>query len=130
MPNNRPVQIDHPFHFDSSGRTATTNSKPAGSPDEHIRDLIEQVLFTIPGERVNRPTFGTNLMQLVFAPNSPELAATTQFLVQGALQEWLGELIQVEGVQVRHEESTLTVVVQYRVRRTQQRQAATFTREV
>jgi uncharacterized protein len=124
MPNNRPVQIDYPFRFDSSGRTATTNTA------DHLRDLIEQVLFTVPGERVNRPTFGTNLMQLVFAPNSPELAATTQFLVQGALQEWLGELIQVEGVQVSNEDATLTVVVQYRVRRTQERQAATFTRGV
>jgi len=118
------VHIDYPFRFDSSGRTATTER------DEHIRDLIEQVLFTIPGERVNRPTFGTNLMQLVFAPNSPELAATTQFLVQGALQEWLGELIQVEAVQVTSEDATLAVVVQYRIRRTQQRQTATFTREV
>jgi uncharacterized protein len=124
MQTIRPVQIDYPFRFDSSGRTATTGN------DEHIRDLIEQVLFTIPGERVNRPTFGTNLMQLVFAPNSPELAATTQFLVQGALQEWLGELIQVEAVQVTSEDATLAVVVQYRIRRTQQRQAATFTREV
>lgn len=124
MQTIRPVQIDYPFRFDSSGRTATTER------DEHIRDLIEQVLFTIPGERVNRPTFGTNLMQLVFAPNSPELAATTQFLVQGALQEWLGELIQVEAVQVTSEDATLAVVVQYRIRRTQQRQTATFTREV
>jgi len=124
MQTIRPVQIDYPFRFDSSGRTATTGT------DEHIRDLIEQVLFTIPGERVNRPTFGTNLMQLVFAPNSPELAATTQFLVQGALQEWLGELIQVEAVQVTSEDATLAVVVQYRIRRTQQRQTATFTREV
>ncbi len=124
MQTIRTVQIDYPFRFDSSGRTATTSN------DEHIRDLIEQVLFTIPGERVNRPTFGTNLMQLVFAPNSPELAATTQFLVQGALQEWLGELIQVEAVQVTSEDATLVVIVQYRIRRTQQRQTATFTREV
>ena len=124
MPTNRAIEIDYPFRFDGSGRTATTYT------DEHIRDLIEQVLFTIPGERVNRPTFGTNLMQLVFAPNSPELATTTQFLVQGALQEWLGELIQVEAVEVTSVDATLTVVVQYRIRRTQQRQAATFTRGV
>ena len=118
------MQIDYPFHFDNSGRTAATNT------DDHIRDLIEQLLFTIPGERVNRPTFGSNLMQLVFAPNSPELAATTQFLVQGALQQWLGELIQVEAVQVESQDATLTVTVQYRVRRTQQRQVAQFTRGV
>ena len=85
-------QLDYPFHFDTRGRTAETGD------DAHIRDLIEQVLFTAPGERVNRPTFGSGLMQLVFAPNSDTLAATTQFLVQGALQQWLGDLIIVEAV--------------------------------
>ena len=88
------MQIDYPFHLDGRGRTALT------SDDDHIRDLIEQVLFTTPGERVNRPTFGTGLMQLVFAPNSDELATATQFLIQGALQQWLGDLIQIEAVQV------------------------------
>ncbi len=116
------MQIDYPYHFDSPGRTAATGQ------DEHIRDLIEQVLFTSPGERVNRPTFGSGLMQLVFAPNSDELATATQFLVQGALQQWLGDLIQVEAVQVEHEESSLRVTVQYVVRRSQQRRVTQLTR--
>ncbi|MFO1434154.1 MAG: GPW/gp25 family protein [Candidatus Competibacteraceae bacterium] len=118
------MNIDFPLRFDAQGRTAATD------PDKHIRDLIEQVLFTMPGERVNRPDFGSGLMQLVFAPNSDELAAATQFLVQGALQQWLGELIQVEAVQVENVEATLRVAVQYVVRRTQQRQAAQFARGV
>src|SRR5256885_5673839 len=96
-------QVDYPFSFDNRGRTTDT------TVDDHIRDLIEQVLFTSPGERVNRPTFGCGLNQLVFAPNSPELAAATQFLVQGALQQWLGELIGVHFVQVTREGSTLSV---------------------
>ena len=116
------MNIDFPFHFDTRGRTAVTGD------DDHIRDMIEQVLFTSPGERVNRPTFGSGLMQLVFAPNSDELAAATQFLVQGALQQWLGDLIQVDELQVESEDSTLRVAVQYIVRRTQQRQVAQFTR--
>lgn len=116
------MQIDYPFHIDGRGRTAQTND------DEHIRDLIEQLLFTSPGERVNRPTFGTGLLQLVFAPNSDELAAATQYLVQGALQQWLGELIQVEAVRVVNRDSTLEVTVQYVVRRNQQRQVAQFER--
>jgi len=116
------MQVDFPFHFDDRGRTAATNG------DDHIRDLIEQVLFTSPGERVNRPTFGCGLMQLVFAPNSDVLATAIQATVQGALQQWLGELIQVEAVDVQSEEATLSVMVQYVVRRTQQRQAAQFTR--
>jgi phage baseplate assembly protein W len=118
------MQIDYPYHFDSRGRTATTDQ------DDHIRDLIEQVLFTVPGERVNRPTFGTGLLQLVFAPNSDELATATQFLVQSALQQWLGDLTQVEAVAVENVDSTLRLTVQYTVRRTQQRQVAQFSREV
>jgi phage baseplate assembly protein W len=105
-----------------AGRTAETDDA------EHIRDLIEQVLFTSPGERVNRPTFGSGLMQLVFAPNSDTLAAATQLAVQGALQQWLGDLIVVESVQVENVDSTLKVQVQYIVRRTQERQAAAFQR--
>ncbi len=116
--------IDYPFRIDGRGRTVRTGG------DEHIRDLIEQVLFTSPGERVNRPTFGTGLRQLVFAPASEELATATQFLVQGALQQWLGELIQVEDVGVEAEENVLRVTVQYVVRRNQQRQVARFARQV
>ncbi len=118
------MQIDYPYHVDSRGRTAATDQ------DDHIRDMIEQVLFTSPGERVNRPTFGAGLAQLVFAPNSDELATATQFLVQGALQQWLGDLIQVEAVVVRSVDSTLNVMVQYVVRRDNQRRVTTFTREV
>ena len=116
------MNIHFPFHFDERRRTAAT------AEDEHIRDLIEQVLFTAPGERVNRPTFGSGLMQLVFAPNSDELTAATQFLVQGALQQWLGDVIQVEAVQVESQDASLRVTVQYVIRLTQQRQIAEFKR--
>ena len=96
--------------------------------EKHIRDMLEQLLLTNPGERVNRPDFGSGLLQTVFAPNSDELATTSQFLVQSALQQWLADLIIVEGVQVRSEESVLRVTVQYVIRRTQQRQTAQFER--
>jgi phage baseplate assembly protein W len=117
------MEIDYPLHFDGSGRTALARE------DAHIRQLIEQVLFTSPGERVNRPEFGSGLLQLVFAPASEELAATTQYVVQGALQQWLGELIEVQAVEVEGEEGTLRVSVQYVIRRTGQRRQAQFARE-
>lgn len=118
------TQIDFPFRIDRQGRSAVTEQS------DHIRDLIEQVLFTSPGERVNRPDFGAGLLQLVFAPNSEEIQATTQFLVQGNLQRWLGELIEVEAVEVKSREEKLEVVVQYVVRRTRERQKDEFSREV
>lgn len=117
-------QIDFPFRISAQQRTATT------SGNEHIRDLIEQVLFTSPGERVNRPEFGSGLLQLVFAGNSDELATATQFMVQGALQQWLGEVIQLEGVTVTSEKATLQVIVRYIVRQTQERRVDRFEREV
>ena len=116
------MEIDYPYRFDGRGRTAQTGA------DDHIRDLIEQVLFTSPGERVNRPTFGSGVLQLVFAPNDDVLATATQVTVQGALHQWLGELILVEDVSVESNDAALRVQVRYVVRLTQQRQVANFTR--
>jgi phage baseplate assembly protein W len=114
------TNIAFPYQIDGGGRTALATD------DDHIRDMIQQLLFTSAGERVNRPTFGTALQQLVFAPNSPEVAAATQFLVQGALQQYLGDLIVIEQVSVDSEDATLSVTVTYMVRRTQQRDSTTF----
>ena len=79
---------------------------------------LEQLLLTNPGERVNRPDFGSGLLDLVFAPNSPELAAALQFSMQAAVQQWLGDLIQVDSLEVVSEDATLRVELQYVVRRT------------
>jgi uncharacterized protein len=114
------MNIDFPFHFDRRGRTATA------ADDDHIRDMIEELLFTNPGERVNRPDFGSGLLQLVFAPNSPELAATLQFTIQAALQRWLGDLIDLQALEVTSVDSTLQVVVQYVVKKTGAAQVNTF----
>lgn len=121
------MHIDYPYRLDSRGRTAETTD------DDYVRDLIEQVLFTSPGERVNRPTFGSGVLRLVFAPASPEVAATAQLLVQASLREWLGDLITVEGVAVETDparEGTLAVIVVYTVIRTQQRNSTRFVRQV
>ncbi|MGH9759990.1 MAG: GPW/gp25 family protein, partial [Blastocatellia bacterium] len=115
------MEVDYPFSFDTRGRTS------AATEDAHIREMIEQVLFTTPGERVNRPTFGSGLLQLVFAPNSDAMAAATQMSVQGALQMWLGDRILVQSVDVQNDDSTLRVRVVYTVRLTQQQQVAVFT---
>lgn len=118
------MDIRFPYRIDASGRTAGAQT------EEHVRQLIEQVLFTSPGERINRPDFGCGLAALVFAPNSPELAAATQFMVQGALQRWLGDLVQVEAVRVAAEDSILRVEVQYRLARTQERRTEGFSRRI
>jgi phage baseplate assembly protein W len=118
------TNVDFPYHVDGRGRTADTGA------GDHLRDLIEQVLFTAPGERVMRPDFGSGLLGLVFEPGGPELVATTQHLVQGSLQQELGNLIAVESVEVEQDEGTLTVSVSYVALQTQQRTSASFTRSI
>jgi phage baseplate assembly protein W len=118
------MNVKFPFQADYRGRTAVTDD------DSHIRDMIEQVLFTSPGERVNRPTFGSGLLQLVFEPNSDQLATTVQFLVQSSLQQWLGDLINVTDVSVENEDSALRVTVSYTVILNQQSNTVVFNRKI
>lgn len=116
------MNVRFPYQFSPLGTTASADD------ETHVRGLIEQVLFTSPGERVNRPTFGSGLLPLVFSPNSEALAAATQVSVQGSLQQWLGGLIQVQAVEVRAEDATLHVRVDYVLRRTQDRRSVSLQR--
>src|SRR2546430_4798884 len=106
------MNLAYPYQVSSLGRTAEA------ADARHVRDLIEQVLFTMPGERVMRPDFGCGVAQLVFAPNSVELASATQMLVQSSLQQWLGDLIAVQGVRVDADDAVLSITVQYGIRST------------
>jgi len=105
-----PLYLDVPFHVGGAGRTATTGL------DDHIRDMIFSVLFTSPGERVNRPDFGCGLKTLVFSPASQAVAAATKVLVKGSLQKWLEAEIEVENVDVEAIENEIVVTVVYRNR--------------
>ena len=116
------MQIDFPFHFDLQKRTATT------SPEDNVRDMIEELLFTSPGERVNRPEFGSGLLQLVFAPNSPELAAALEFTAKAALQQYLGSVIEVRSLEVTVEDASLGVDLQYALRSTGETRDISLTR--
>jgi phage baseplate assembly protein W len=100
------MNVNFPYQFDGRGRTLDPLA-------DYLRQLVEQVLFTSPGERVNLPDFGSGLLQLPFAPNSVEMAAATQFTVQGVLQKWLSAYIKVQSVTATAVESTLTVTVTY-----------------
>jgi phage baseplate assembly protein W len=112
--------IAFPYGFDSTGRTA------AADLEGHIRDMILQILLVSPGERVNRPTFGSGTATLVFAPNSDALAGAQQQIIQAALQQWLSDLIRVQSVTVAAEEATLRVTIVYTILQTQQQQTQQF----
>lgn len=115
------MDLAFPYGFDGTGRTAQ-----AADPSAHIASLIEQVLFTAPGERVNRPTFGSGTAQLVFEPNADVLAAAQQQAIQAGLQQWLSDLIRVSSVTVSGVEATLLVTVAYTVLASQQQLTQQF----
>ena len=110
--------VDFPWSVDARGRTSATD------PDEHVRDLIEQVLLTSPGERVMRPDFGAGLLAAVFEPGGPAVAASAQYLVAAALERELGAVIALESVEVEAMDAALVVTVEYVVRRSGTRASA------
>jgi len=114
------MNLAFPYQFDATGHTGQVGDL------DHIRDMIEQLLLTSPGERVNRPTFGTGTAQLVFAPNSDVLAAAQQNIIQAALQQWLSDLIRVQSVTVNASDATLQITVVYTVVQSQQTQTQQF----
>jgi phage baseplate assembly protein W len=114
--------LAYPYRFDGRRRTAGTDGS------SHVRDLIEQLLFTQPGERVNRPDFGSGVMQLVFAAASPEVAATVEFLVRGALQQFLADRIAVDRVTAEAVDTKLVITVDYVVLATGESQSVTLER--
>jgi uncharacterized protein len=114
------MNINFPYQFDGRGRTAEACQA------DYVNQMVEQVLFTSPGERVNLPDFGSGLLQLAFAPNSMEMAAATQFAVQAALQKWLGAYLKVQSVVASAQEAVLTVTVTYTLIGTDVTQVQTF----
>lgn len=118
------IDIAFPFHVDKRGRIAVTDY--AG----HVRDMIEQLLFTVPGERVEQPDLGCGLADLVFTPNSPELASALRASAGGALQRWLGDVITVFSLTVTADDATLSVTVTYQINATGQQATSTITGQV
>ncbi len=84
-----------PFRIDAaSGQAAQA------SYQDHVDQMIRQVLLTDPGERVCLPTFGAGLRRLLFAPMSAQLQASAQMIVTQALNAWLSNQITVQKVTV------------------------------
>jgi uncharacterized protein len=116
------MNIDFPFAFDARGRTAECDDAA------HVRDMLEQLLFTNAGERVNRLEFGSGLLQLVFAPNSIELAAALQFTTRAAIQQTLGDVLDLQAFEVTPSDSTLRIDVRYALRSTGEVRTEAFER--
>jgi uncharacterized protein len=118
------MNIDYCYGFDARSRTSTADET------DHIEDMIEQFLFTAAGERVMLPEFGSGLIQMLFSPNSPEVAAALQFGVQAGLQRWLGDLIEIHDLTAESDEAILRVRLVYSIRRTKETRTRVFERRL
>jgi phage baseplate assembly protein W len=106
------TDIRFPYGFDGRGRTATAPYL------RHVLDMLEQLLLTHPGERVNRPDFGGGLAHQVFEPNAPERAVALELALSAAVDTWLGDIVDLRRLTVEARDSQLRVELDYVVRAT------------
>jgi phage baseplate assembly protein W len=112
--------LNFPFGLAPDGSIAGVDE------DQHIRERLEQILFTAPGERVMVPDFGCGVKDLVFASNDAVLAAATEFKVARALQTYMGNQVLISGVEVVNDEEKLRITISYTKTKDLQQQQATF----
>jgi phage baseplate assembly protein W len=99
--------MNYPFKISGNGKISPANE------EKHIKDLIEQILFTDPRERVNLPDFGCGLKSYIFAPNDRTLKTTLRLTIISSVQKWLSHLIIVEDVSVDVDEEELKISIKY-----------------
>ncbi len=115
------IEVAFPYGLDDRGRTATATY------DDHVGQMLELLLLTRPGERVNQPTFGCGLLDQVFAPNSPEIAAALSVTIAAAISLWLQDVLSVTSLDVVAQDSQLIVDIGYTVLATGSATSVTLT---
>jgi len=117
-----PPYLSFPFWMD--GAAPALDSRSA-----HIRGQIEQVLFTLPGERVFRPEFGAGLKALVFEPNDTPLWQITQRRLLASLAEALQGEVDPKSisVDVSGDDASLNIAISYTLAAIGQRENQIFT---
>ena len=119
------MYLDLSYRADGTGRTATTEAAA-----RRVRNLIEAVLFTAPGERLNRPDFGSGIHEMLFDGNSEALATAADFLIRAAVHRHLAELVTIEALSVQRTGGELRVTLVYVVTGEDERRSDSFVRGV
>ncbi len=107
--NNRDY-MSFPFRIEEQGSTVSSRS-------HHVREQIEQILFTNPGERWYRPDFGIGAVALVFEPNHEGMWELVKKRLLASLAEALkGEVLAESlSVDVEGENETLKILISYQM---------------
>ena len=103
------MQIAFPYVFDIHQATGLADERA------HIRQMLEQLLFTMPGERVNRPDYGCAVQRMVFAPANSEVVATLQTLIESEIHRRLGDVLTLRRLEVSASDGVLEVLIEYRL---------------
>ncbi|MFB9316980.1 GPW/gp25 family protein [Cryptosporangium minutisporangium] len=111
-------------------RTADRGGAAVSGRAAAVHEQLEQLLLTVPGERVNRPDFGCGVQRLVFGGASPEVAAAAEYVISTAVRRYLGELLTVDAVRVTVSDSQLFVDVLYTLVDTGEELVATIAQPV
>lgn len=111
-----------PFRISSDGRPERVDRRTT------LRHQLEQLLFTLPGTRVNRPEFGCGVQRLVFEGADIEAAATAEYLISTSIRRYLGELVSLDTVRVSVDDSTLYIDILYTRLETATEEAMSFQR--
>ncbi len=115
--------LDFPYHIDATGRTATTDSRA-----RRVRNLLEAVLFTVSGERVMRPEFGSGIPEMLFDSNSEALETAADFQIRASVQRHLSDVLVLEELTVNRDEGEMHITVTYSLVGEEERQTETFSR--
>ena len=113
-----------PFRVGDDGRMKTVKTL-----DEHVRDEMLQLILTNSGERPFLVDFGGGVRRLVFEAADEATAAMAKARITQAINRWLGHRVTLELVEVKVENSTITVDIRYRLAGTEDTRVLRFQRD-
>ncbi|TKB25859.1 phage baseplate protein [Desulfopila sp. IMCC35006] len=102
--------LKFPFTINAEGPLTSSRA-------DHVREQIEQLLFTSPKERVFRPEFGVGIRRLVFEPNNTALWNITHKQLLSSLAEALHGEVDSKTIEVslQSQDSQLIILISYKL---------------
>ena len=99
-------------------RVSVTGQIETVEEDAALRQSIQLLLTTIPGERVMRPDYGCDLFRLAFSPNDETTAGLAIHYVRQAITRWEPrvEILRLDAARSDSQPDRLDIILDYRAR--------------